>query len=102
MEEYTDTDNLNDSVHSNIKPIMPSAADAFEDNSDFTKKLKIFSIVILKLILGSIALYLSWNCNVNSSLVLKIFYAIFTFIFAELYIIYYAIYRLYMGNSCSS
>ena len=101
MTEYTDTDTDIDSLNGNIRPIMPNAADAFEDNSDFTKKLKIFSLIIIKLIIGSIALYLSWNCNSNNSLFLKIFYAIFTFIFAELYIVYYAIYRLYMGNSCT-
>ena len=85
----------------NIRPIQPSSQDAFEDNSDFSNKLKLFSLITLKIIISSIALYLSWQCNSNVSLPLKILYGIITVILAEFYIIYYAIYRLYMGNKCS-
>ena len=84
-----------------IQPIMPTDTDAFENNSDFSFKLKLYSLLILKIFISCIAIYLSWQCNQSVNIFLKIIYGIFTAIFSEIYIIYYGIYRLYMGNKCT-
>lgn len=66
-----------------------------------THRLKLFLICIIKLIISIIAIKLVLQCNKNSGILYKIFIAIIVGIFSEIYIIYYLIYRVYMGNSCS-
>ena len=90
-----------DQLEQPIDPIKPDPGNAFEDNSDFSFELKLYSLVTLKIFTSIIAIYLSWKCNGKTNIFLKIIYSIFNVIFSELYIIYYAIYRVYMGNKCS-
>jgi len=63
--------------------------------------LKIMIVCIIKLILGIIAVYLSWTCNVKTNIILRIIIAIVSLLFSELYIFYYGIYRVFMGNKCA-
>ena len=58
-------------------------------------------LCIIKLILGIIAVYLSWTCNVKTNIILRIIIAIVSLLFSELYIFYYGIYRVFMGNKCA-
>tara|TARA_Y200000002_G_C22520527_1_gene595324 strand:+ start:26 stop:268 length:243 start_codon:yes stop_codon:yes gene_type:complete len=63
-------------------------------------KLKLTVIIIIKLIVSLIASYLVWDCNKNKNLFIKIIFLLIAFIFSEVYILYYAIYRIFMGNKC--
>ena len=62
--------------------------------------MKIFFILCIRILLMSIVGYLSLNCSQGSNIVLRIFFLFFSVAFSELYIIYYTIYRICMGNSC--
>ena len=56
---------------------------------------------IIHLAVSIFAVYLSWNCNINETLPIRILYAIFAFICSFGYIIFYLVYRILMGNECS-
>ena len=62
---------------------------------------KIITVCLIKLILGIIAVYLSWTCNAKTNIALRIIIAIVAFLFSEIYIFYYGIYRVFMGNKCA-
>lgn len=68
-------------------------------NSKFNWTL-IGLIILFHLIISCIAAYLCWDCNKNVGLLLKIIVTAFSWIYSEIYIIYYAIYRIFMGNAC--
>lgn len=61
---------------------------------------KMIALMILKVIIGCIAVYLTLNCNKDSNIFVKYFYSLIAFVFAEIYILYYALYRVIMGNQC--
>jgi hypothetical protein len=64
-------------------------------------KYKLFFICLIKIIISFIAIMLVLECNQYSSILYKIFIAITAGLFSEIYIIYYLIYRVFMGNKCS-
>jgi len=60
-----------------------------------------FSIVcVLKFLIFSIAVYLSWYCNQKEPLAIRILISILAGMFSEFYIIFYSVYRIYLGNKC--
>lgn len=61
---------------------------------------QVSSVCIIKLTIFLIAIYLSWNCNKNESMLVRILISTIAGIFSEFYIIYYSIYRIYLGNKC--
>jgi hypothetical protein len=52
--------------------------------------------VILMILVGVIA----WRCNIQESLIIRILITLFASIFCELYLVFYTIYRVILGNSC--
>ena len=73
-----------------------------EDNvqKDNWHWFQVYTACIIKLILSIIAGYLVWNCNSKENLFTKIIFTILAVAFSEIYILYYGIYRVYMGNKC--
>ena len=55
---------------------------------------------ILGIALIFLAVYLSWNCTYKESLGVRILYALVAGIFDYIYLIYYFIYRVLLGNKC--
>ena len=89
---------------------MSSYDEYFEDNT-ITKKyehkknskfnLTLFVLIVLfHLIISCIAGYLCWDCNKNLGLFFRLIVTAFSWMNSEIYIIYYAIYRIFMGNAC--
>mgnify|MGYP004157114325 CR=1 FL=1 len=62
--------------------------------------LQLSLVCILKLIVSLMAASLAWGCNSSQNIILRFIIAIIALIFSEFYIIYYAIYRVFMGNNC--
>ena len=62
--------------------------------------LQVTSVCAIKLILSIIAGYLSWKCSVKDNIFIRILITIFAVLFSEIYILYFSIYRVYMGNKC--
>lgn len=62
--------------------------------------VQVTSFGIIKIVLSIIAAYLSWTCSSSSNIVFRILITLLSICFSEIYIIYYSIYRIYMGNSC--
>lgn len=60
------------------------------------------AVVIIKFVLVLIAGYLCWGCNVGSNMFTRILFTIISGICSEIYILYYVVYRVYMGNSCTA
>lgn len=58
-----------------------------------------FIMNLLSLLISFYAASLSWNCNKNIDIYLRIFYAFFAFVFGLLYIILYVIFR---AGECNS
>jgi hypothetical protein len=61
---------------------------------------QVYTACIIKLLLSIIAGTLVWQCNSKEHLLVKIIFTILAVMFSEIYILYYAIYRTYMGNKC--
>ena len=74
--------------------------DLFNLNKEEVAYLKLISTLVLRITLSIITMYLSFDCNKNVNVFFKILNAIIAFLFAEIYIIYYAFYRVFMGNKC--
>ena len=70
------------------------------NNKNIWHSIKILFIFSIRLILMIIAGYLSLNCSQNSNIVLRLLFLIFSVAFSEIYILYYTIYRICMGNTC--
>jgi len=58
-------------------------------------------VIIIKIILSIYAGFLAWRCNKNEHVFVKTLLIILAVLFSEIYIIYYALYRVFMGNKCS-
>ena len=86
---------MNDN-NDDLKPINSNE----EDREAVLNKLKLYAIVTIKVVLSIIALGLTWDCNKNNNVFLKIIFAFMAIVFSEIYILYYAIYRICMGNKC--
>ena len=61
---------------------------------------QVYTACFIKLLLSIIAGTLVWQCNSKEHLLVKIIFTILAVMFSEIYILYYAIYRTYMGNKC--
>lgn len=61
---------------------------------------KLLVISVIKITISMIALCLSWNCTYEENMVVRIILALVAFLFSELYIVYYTVYRVFMGNKC--
>ena len=74
-----------------------------ESNSDkgTCHWLKVYGFMLIKLVISIIAAYFSWQCTGKDSMFLRILYVFFAIMFSEIYLIYYIIYRVYMGNKCA-
>ena len=57
-------------------------------------------VCAIKLIISIIAGYLSWKCSAKDNIFIRVLITIFAVLFSEIYILYYSIYRVYMGNKC--
>ena len=101
---------LNDN-NSNVSVSKNDVADRqFPDNFNPVKQpkpeksnwhwLQVSIVCVLKLLVFIIAVYLSWNCNQKEPLLLKVLISTLAGLFSEFYIIFYAVYRIYLGNKC--
>ena len=64
--------------------------------------LKVYVSLIIKLVISIIAGILVWRCNGNHNVIVRIFFTLLAMTFSEFYILYYAIYHVFMGNVCPS
>lgn len=95
MSEYITNNELTQEEDDlNIKPINEN------NEKNYGHWTMLSSVCILKIILSSIAGYLVWDCNSNSHIIIKVLLTLIAILFSEIYIIYYAIYRIFMGNKC--
>jgi hypothetical protein len=62
--------------------------------------IKVYTTIIIKIVLSLISVNLAWQCNKNSGIVMQIIISLIAFVFSEIYILYYAVYRVFMGNKC--
>ena len=58
--------------------------------------VKVAITLLLKLILTIIVIKLSWGCNQNMNIILRLIGTAVSTLFSEIYIMYYAFYRLYL------
>lgn len=92
--------------HNQIKKDLRTLEQKFEDEHTFDIEkntwhwLQVTLVCIIKIAITLIALVLVWDCAQKDHFLLKIFYAFIAFFSPELYIIYYAIYRVFLGNKC--
>jgi hypothetical protein len=56
---------------------------------------------VVSMLLTLLALYLSYKCNLQEPLALRIFYLLLAYIFQQYYIIYYIIYHRLMRQPCA-
>jgi hypothetical protein len=71
-------------------------------NMDDSNKNMKFDIVrhILSFIILIIALIVSWDCNTEVTGALKYLYLLIAGMFNSLYLVFYFIYRIILGNKC--
>jgi len=61
---------------------------------------QVYTACILQIILITIVAKLAWSCNKQSSTIMRVLITTVSSILSEVYIIYFAIYRVFMGNKC--
>jgi hypothetical protein len=67
-----------------------------------TEKMQIVGLIVLRGLAMIIALFLSWTCNANFGLLMRILVSVISAVFAEIYIVYYMVYHILMGVKCAS
>lgn len=87
-----------------VLPIV-AAVDATGSKEGFNQngggsKAKYYLAYAVQLIIFIAAIYLAWGCNAGESTIMRIVYTILASIFSVIYLIYYFIYRVLMGNKC--
>lgn len=96
-------DNVNDILKFNNPLQLESSINKIDlqnNTVDIWHLTKLIFIFVLKMIVVVIAIYLCWDCNRNSNIILRIIMTTFSAIFSELYIVYYSFYRILLGNRC--
>ena len=58
-------------------------------------------IVVINIAVSLTAGILSWKCNGSQNIFIRVLLFSIAFIFSEIYLVYYLIYRVVMGNKCS-
>ena len=61
---------------------------------------QLWLLCALKISIMCIAAYLAWDCNTKNSMLLKIFNTTLATLFSGFYILFYAVYRVLLKNSC--
>ena len=74
--------------------------DEFNVNKNPSHWLQVSIICIIKVLISLIAMVLAWNCSAKENILLRVIITIISGIFGEFYILYYSIYRVYLGNKC--
>ena len=86
----------------------------FEDNSDdvvvthknkqwCNPKLKVYLLIVLKILSTSIAVYLAWDCNRRTrNKLFKYLIIILAALFSDFYILFYFVYRIMLNNQCNA
>jgi hypothetical protein len=69
-----------------------------DDKMKNNKKRKINTIFML--FVTFFAMYLAYDCNKCESMGMRIFYTLVAGIFSGLYLLYYLIVRVFLGNKC--
>lgn len=72
---------------------------AAEQQSQESKN-RMYLICLLRLMVSIIAAYLCWKCNAKEGIFIKMLVSFIALMFSEIYILYYVIYRVFMGNKC--
>lgn len=65
-------------------------------------KLKVYLLIVLKIISTSIAVYLAWDCNRKTNKLFKYVIIILAALFSDFYILFYFIYRILLNKPCNS
>uniref|UniRef100_A0A6C0JG17 Uncharacterized protein n=1 Tax=viral metagenome TaxID=1070528 RepID=A0A6C0JG17_9ZZZZ len=72
----------------------------FNVKKNWSHWLQVTTLCIIKFLITAIAAWLFWECNAKSNLILRVLMLGIVISFPEFYILYYAIYRTYLGNKC--
>ena len=71
------------------------------NNTNLTKNpLGTIIIAVISVAISVTAGILSWKCNVRQNLFVRVLLFGVAFSFSEIYLTYYLIYRVIMGNQC--
>ena len=85
---------------------FPASAVSIEMNREKVQQggsSSTFSTIVLYAIgiaVACLAVYLCWQCNAKESTLVKVIYSVLSFLFSYIYLIYYLIFRIAMGNAC--
>ena len=99
--DNTNEKSINEIEPSFLPPIRPKTIDSVsKKNKNSWHWIQVTSACVIKLILSLIAASLVWRCNSKENIIFRIVLTILAVMFSEIYILYYAVYRVYMGNKC--
>jgi hypothetical protein len=114
INKNNDTDNFTASTTVPIGDIIPTQymnlrIPSITDINSFFSRIKYYYetypvkmsiITVCRAIISLIAATLAWNCNEFNGSMMRIFVTFVAFVFAEIYIVYYAIYHSIIGVAC--
>lgn len=98
--KYTDK-----SLNNNSIKLYPDNININNNNNNSEGKsswhwFQVSTVCAIRILLFIIAASLAWNCNKNETMILRIIISWLAGTFSEFYIVYYAVYRVYLGNKC--
>ena len=79
---------------------LENFAEEKNDNKNLTHLFVKYCMLLLKILTIVVAVYLAFECNVNSNFGAKVLLPVFAFFYPIVYLIWYFIYRKMLGNSC--
>tara|TARA_B100000925_G_scaffold232638_1_gene181164 strand:- start:391 stop:714 length:324 start_codon:yes stop_codon:yes gene_type:complete len=102
LNQKLSTENINTPDINNIKTdnIDKTNTIPFNVKKNMSHWVQVSSICIIKILISIIAMILAWNCSSKENIILRILVTIISGLFGEFYILYYAIYRTFLGNKC--
>tara|TARA_B110000208_G_C11799476_1_gene441230 strand:+ start:3637 stop:3936 length:300 start_codon:yes stop_codon:yes gene_type:complete len=87
--------------HSEEKPIAPfNNEQVRNEGKSKWHWFQVSCVCAIRFCLSMIAGYLVWECNNKENIIFKILLTLVAMSFSEIYILYYAFYRVFLGNKC--
>lgn len=88
------------SIHKLLFPLAIKNDEGFDSNGNQTGGQISGWGSLLQLILALCAGYLSWQCNADEQMIIRIIYAVLSGIFSVIYLLYYVIWHVVKKEKC--
>lgn len=98
--DIIDNTNLEGDINHEENEMQNTEVSEFNVEKNITHWIQVTTLCVIKILISLIAMVLAWNCNAKENLLFRVVLTLISGFFGEFYILYYAIYRTFLGNKC--